>query len=174
MKSGTIFLLLGLLALWAELPPAAGRRPGVCPSVKGVVGICVELCNGDESCPPGQKCCSNGCGHVCRGVITRGRPGTCPTPTGQGACVERCRGDDSCPPWQKCCSNGCGHECKQPVPRVKPGLCPIHIGPGTCEMGCDGDESCPAREKCCSKGCGQVCKRPITRGKTPQQPNTGV
>uniref|UniRef100_A0A8C3XSL0 WAP domain-containing protein n=1 Tax=Chelydra serpentina TaxID=8475 RepID=A0A8C3XSL0_CHESE len=28
-------------------------------------GICLEECSGDDSCPPGQKCCSNGCGHVC-------------------------------------------------------------------------------------------------------------
>ena len=38
--------------------------PGRCPPPKGF-GICVELCSDDSSCPRYQKCCSNGCGHVC-------------------------------------------------------------------------------------------------------------
>ncbi|CAM2102197.1 unnamed protein product [Caretta caretta] len=77
MKSGAIVLLLGLLAVWAQLPPAAAQvRPGACPNIRGP-GICVERCRGDDSCPPGRKCCSNGCGHVCITPITRprGRPG---------------------------------------------------------------------------------------------------
>ena len=28
-------------------------------------GICVELCSSDDDCGAGQKCTSNGCGHVC-------------------------------------------------------------------------------------------------------------
>uniref|UniRef100_A0A9L0JTR1 WAP domain-containing protein n=1 Tax=Equus asinus TaxID=9793 RepID=A0A9L0JTR1_EQUAS len=28
--------------------------------------VCAELCSGDGSCPRGQKCCSNGCGHSCQ------------------------------------------------------------------------------------------------------------
>ncbi|XP_042318262.1 papilin-like [Sceloporus undulatus] len=36
---------------------------GECPKPQGF-GICVEECTGDESCDPGEKCCSNGCGHV--------------------------------------------------------------------------------------------------------------
>ena len=36
----------------------------VCPKPTGF-GICVELCSRDEDCFAGQKCCSNGCGHVC-------------------------------------------------------------------------------------------------------------
>ncbi|CAM4546241.1 unnamed protein product [Lepidochelys kempii] len=73
MKSGAIVLLLGLLAVWAQLPPAAAQvRPGDCPNIRGP-GICVERCRGDDSCPPGRKCCSNGCGHVCMTPITRPR-----------------------------------------------------------------------------------------------------
>ncbi|XP_050773714.1 WAP four-disulfide core domain protein 3-like isoform X2 [Gopherus flavomarginatus] len=121
MKSGAIFLFLGLLALWAQLPPASAQvRPGACPRPQGP-GICVERCQGDNSCPPGQKCCSNGCGHVCMRPVTRPRvrPGACPRPQGPGICVERCQGDNSCPPGQKCCSNGCGHVCMRPVTRPR-------------------------------------------------------
>ncbi len=40
-------------------------RPGVCPSTNGAIGSCVEACEEDGDCEFGQKCCSNGCGHVC-------------------------------------------------------------------------------------------------------------
>ena len=41
-------------------------KPGECPAVPdGVVGICVQQCNTDESCTEFQKCCSNGCGTIC-------------------------------------------------------------------------------------------------------------
>uniref|UniRef100_A0A8C2XVM7 WAP domain-containing protein n=1 Tax=Capra hircus TaxID=9925 RepID=A0A8C2XVM7_CAPHI len=47
-------------------------RPGFCPEVpKGTMGICVEMCSGDDSCPEGAKCCSNGCGHVCKTAVFR-------------------------------------------------------------------------------------------------------
>ena len=36
-----------------------------CPADTGV-GICVEQCGPNNPCPPGQVCCSNGCGHVCK------------------------------------------------------------------------------------------------------------
>uniref|UniRef100_A0A8C3WAS0 WAP domain-containing protein n=1 Tax=Catagonus wagneri TaxID=51154 RepID=A0A8C3WAS0_9CETA len=43
------------------------QRPGKCPKVpEGTYGLCAEMCSGDESCPRGQKCCSNGCGHTCQ------------------------------------------------------------------------------------------------------------
>uniref|UniRef100_A0A8C4LW94 WAP domain-containing protein n=1 Tax=Equus asinus TaxID=9793 RepID=A0A8C4LW94_EQUAS len=49
---------------------SGGSRPGRCPTVPpGTVGHCAELCTGDASCPKGQKCCSNGCGHVCRTAV---------------------------------------------------------------------------------------------------------
>jgi hypothetical protein len=38
--------------------------PGSCPAVT-TVGVCVENCNSNSSCTGGQKCCFNGCGHVC-------------------------------------------------------------------------------------------------------------
>ncbi|CAM4624636.1 unnamed protein product [Lepidochelys olivacea] len=37
---------------------------GSCPKPLGA-GLCAELCTSDGSCPEGEKCCSNGCGHQC-------------------------------------------------------------------------------------------------------------
>ncbi|XP_059854678.1 WAP four-disulfide core domain protein 3-like isoform X2 [Delphinus delphis] len=48
----------------------AEQRPGTCPQLApGVIGACVEMCSGDESCPLGQKCCSHGCGHSCQRAV---------------------------------------------------------------------------------------------------------
>ena len=45
-------------------------KPGNCPSVDpNLMGICVEMCQSDASCPGAAKCCSNGCGHVCKTPI---------------------------------------------------------------------------------------------------------
>lgn len=44
-------------------------KEGECPPDKNP---CEELCQDDDSCPPGQKCCSTGCGRVCRGDIPAG------------------------------------------------------------------------------------------------------
>ena len=40
------------------------EKIGTCPVPEGA-GICVELCTSDFDCDGNQKCCSNGCGHVC-------------------------------------------------------------------------------------------------------------
>ena len=45
-------------------------HPGTCPALpKGIAGICVEMCSSDADCPPDSKCCSNGCGHVCKKAV---------------------------------------------------------------------------------------------------------
>ena len=45
----------------------AQEKPGLCPKPKpGQAGICVEACSGDGDCKGAKKCCSNGCGHVCK------------------------------------------------------------------------------------------------------------
>lgn len=41
---------------------------GTCPVGllgDGISGICVDSCSSDADCAKDQKCCSNGCGHVC-------------------------------------------------------------------------------------------------------------
>lgn len=43
-----------------------------CPPPIG--GVCAQLCQGDEDCPPGRLCCGNGCGRACIEGITSGTP----------------------------------------------------------------------------------------------------
>ncbi|XP_070557411.1 balbiani ring protein 3-like [Ptychodera flava] len=46
--------------------PLECDKPGTCPAVQSdSVGICAELCDYDHDCDGEEKCCSNGCGHVC-------------------------------------------------------------------------------------------------------------
>ena len=48
-----------LIVLFAE-------KAGVCPAVvDGAVGLCGEFCSNDYNCTGTEKCCSNGCGHIC-------------------------------------------------------------------------------------------------------------
>lgn len=84
--SGSETLKLSLSQHWVPPPstePAwvveslfcclAEQRPGTCPGVpEGMVGTCAESCIGDRSCPPGQKCCSNGCGKSCQVPVSIG------------------------------------------------------------------------------------------------------
>lgn len=45
----------------------AAAKPGVCPVVlRGSLGPCLELCDTDGDCPGAAKCCTTGCGHVCK------------------------------------------------------------------------------------------------------------
>ncbi|XP_078658591.1 uncharacterized protein LOC144903978 [Branchiostoma floridae x Branchiostoma belcheri] len=54
---------------WAVCCP--NTVAGECPDTTGMFGICVEACSSDADCSGGQKCCSNGCGHVCM-AVTKG------------------------------------------------------------------------------------------------------
>uniref|UniRef100_A0A6I8P7P4 WAP domain-containing protein n=1 Tax=Ornithorhynchus anatinus TaxID=9258 RepID=A0A6I8P7P4_ORNAN len=60
----SFLLSLGTMTPWSCPIP---WEPGdICPRPPpGIEGDCVYYCKGDDSCPPGQKCCSNGCGYVC-------------------------------------------------------------------------------------------------------------
>ncbi|CAG2224039.1 WFDC3 [Mytilus edulis] len=150
-------------------------KPGFCPPVpKDSVGVCVEYCSSDDTCPGEQKCCSNGCGHFCSvptgGVIPRPvKPGFCPPvpKDSVGVCVDECSSDDTCPGEQKCCSNCCGHFCSVPtggvIPRpVKPGFCPPVPKDkySVCVEYCSSDDTCPSEQKCCSNGWGHFCSVP--------------
>ncbi|XP_038066487.1 neurogenic locus notch homolog protein 1-like [Patiria miniata] len=151
----------------------SSERPGECPQIMGA-GICIEACSSDSLCPDRQKCCSNGCGHVCANPVSE-RPGQCPAPTGAGICVEACSSDSSCPDRQKCCSNGCGHACVNPVSE-RPGQCPAPTGAGICVEACSSDSSCPDRQKCCSNGCGHACVNPVSErpGQCPAPTGAGI
>ncbi|XP_049672817.1 WAP four-disulfide core domain protein 3-like [Accipiter gentilis] len=104
-------------------PPDTGSRraaakPGTCPVVlRGSLGPCLELCDTDGDCPGAAKCCTTGCGHVCK-PPTEARPGLCP-PVADGdqaaECLLLCLQDKECPPGQKCCLRDCGRACVPPL-----------------------------------------------------------
>jgi len=156
------------LALAAAPLALADDHGGQCPLLgPGTIGSCIETCTGDSSCPSGQKCCSNGCGHTCQASMNSGgggsvHPGQCPVPSGGiSSCIATCSGDSSCAADEKCCSTGCGITCQK---AVRAGQCPL-IAPstrGSCIEACTGDGSCPRGQKCCSNGCGHTCQAVIS------------
>ncbi|XP_032694488.1 WAP four-disulfide core domain protein 3 isoform X4 [Lontra canadensis] len=91
--------------------PASKESGGECPADPLP---CEELCDRDESCPQGHKCCSTGCGHSCRGDIQGGRGGECPHLL-VGLCIVTCMMDENCQAGEKCCKSGCGRFCVPPV-----------------------------------------------------------
>ncbi|XP_058541769.1 WAP four-disulfide core domain protein 3 isoform X2 [Neofelis nebulosa] len=168
-----LFLLKALLALGSLISwVASGEhvKEGECPPNKN---LCKELCWGDESCPAGQKCCSNGCGRVCRGGILKGRKGDCPRAVRKQSCFQRCVTDETCPGRKKCCAFGCNKSCVVPVSQPKLGRsgdCP-NILVGLCIVSCMTDENCQAGEKCCKSGCGRFCVPPILRAELATNPS---
>ncbi|XP_076791375.1 WAP four-disulfide core domain protein 18-like [Arvicanthis niloticus] len=72
MKTVTVLFLVALITVEMNISCALSstkklEKPGACPKTSpGSIGICVEQCSGDETCPGKMKCCSNGCGHVCK------------------------------------------------------------------------------------------------------------
>ncbi|XP_008519887.1 WAP four-disulfide core domain protein 3 [Equus quagga] len=101
-------LVLGSLASWVT----AGKHEfAECPADPNP---CENLCDGDSSCPQGHKCCSTGCGRICRGDIEGGRDGECPQ-VFLGLCIFNCVSDANCEAGEKCCKSGCGRFC---VPAV--------------------------------------------------------
>nr|AOY33895.1 antistasin/WAP-like serine protease inhibitor [Stichopus monotuberculatus]AOY33896.1 antistasin/WAP-like serine protease inhibitor [Stichopus monotuberculatus] len=124
-------------------PPSV--HDGTCPVVSSdTVGICVEMCSNDDDCSETQKCCSNGCGHVCVAAenVPVKHPGSCPVnflPEGSfGICSEMCSGDEDCASDEKCCSNGCGHACLAAVD--VPPVCPDVMCAMFCEHGFQVDD----------------------------------
>lgn len=110
-----------------------------CPIPTGV-GICEEQCSPDllNSCNSEQRCCSNGCGHVCEDLDfrpypepitvlpiqqtvswdkTKNKAGKCPIKTDKkrlSRCPDdRCKYDNDCEGLRKCCKNGCHKECME-------------------------------------------------------------
>ena len=54
-----------------RIDPKTGKATCIpileCPVVpQGIFGICLEQCSVDNDCQLDEKCCSNGCGHVCK------------------------------------------------------------------------------------------------------------
>ncbi|XP_021069658.1 WAP four-disulfide core domain protein 18 isoform X2 [Mus pahari] len=70
MKTATVFALVALIFMTMNTSWALSnskKKPGACPKLPPHnVGTCDERCTGDGSCSGNMKCCSNGCGHVCK------------------------------------------------------------------------------------------------------------
>ncbi|KAG6450117.1 hypothetical protein O3G_MSEX006396 [Manduca sexta] len=65
-----VFVALLVVVAVCTQGAEAQNKSGRCPRVPGGSGgICVEGCSGDRSCPGRQKCCSNGCGRVCKNPV---------------------------------------------------------------------------------------------------------
>lgn len=72
----------------------------VCPPLlPGSIGICVEQCSGDDDCPTGQKCCSNGCGHVCKVAVNATIPPVCHSGGRTFKVGQRFPAEDGCNTW---------------------------------------------------------------------------
>ncbi|XP_055748146.1 WAP four-disulfide core domain protein 3-like isoform X1 [Salvelinus fontinalis] len=147
----------------AETGGISTAKPGVCPRRRWGIGICAELCSKDSDCPNDEKCCHNGCGHVCIAPYTA-KPGMCPRRRwGVGTCAELCSDDSDCPNDEKCCHNGCGHVCIAPytVPvLLKAGQCPLLLKVVPSHKGCVRDEDCPKDDKCCVFHSDALCVPP--------------
>ncbi|KAK3605888.1 hypothetical protein CHS0354_017793 [Potamilus streckersoni] len=93
-------------------------RPGHCPHLTASPGPCVEQCRNDGDCRTSEKCCFNGCGHICRRVrdVPAEKHGSCPLhhPGLSTYCQERCEIDMDCPGITKCCNTACGPVCLNP------------------------------------------------------------
>ncbi|XP_054993354.1 WAP four-disulfide core domain protein 3 [Sorex araneus] len=100
-----MLLVLGFLAFWVTSGVCVFQ--GECPPDPLP---CEKLCDTDESCPQDHKCCSTGCGQVCRGNILGGRAGKCPNVL-VGLCIVTCFSDEHCSAGMKCCKSGCGRFC---------------------------------------------------------------
>ncbi|XP_025113373.1 WAP four-disulfide core domain protein 2-like [Pomacea canaliculata] len=82
-----------------------GERAGQCPEPSGLITDCrfdpKVNCIFDSDCAAGLKCCSEGCGKVCK-VPLQVHSGRCPKPSGMvGPCVilpNSCSSDASCAP----------------------------------------------------------------------------
>ncbi|XP_063558139.1 WAP four-disulfide core domain protein 3 isoform X5 [Gorilla gorilla gorilla] len=159
-------LALGSLESWITAGEHA--KEGECPPDKNP---CKELCQGDELCPAEQKCCTTGCGRICRDIPKAEFGGECPADP--LPCEELCDGDASCPQGHKCCSTGCGRTCLGDIEGGRDGDCP-KVLVGLCIVGCVMDENCQAGEKCCKSGCGRFCVPPVLPPKLTMNPNWTV
>ncbi|ESO97488.1 hypothetical protein LOTGIDRAFT_159529 [Lottia gigantea] len=97
---------------------------GACPPSSGLAGICVFRpginCISDSECGTGKKCCSEGCGRVCKTTVQQMHKGQCPVTepiftTCQFVPGVNCIYDSECSSNEKCCSHGCGKICKVSV-----------------------------------------------------------
>uniref|UniRef100_A0A8C3HXV3 WAP domain-containing protein n=1 Tax=Chrysemys picta bellii TaxID=8478 RepID=A0A8C3HXV3_CHRPI len=121
---GILFLLVGLLTLWTELPAvtevfilwlfSVAMKAGTCPPD---YAMCyrreTDECAMDYDCKEQKKCCVCHCAMRCVEPAEE-TPGTCPAITVVCPMVDppnRCEKDSKCPENKKCCDTGCGKDC---------------------------------------------------------------
>ncbi|XP_032824751.2 uncharacterized protein LOC116950791 isoform X1 [Petromyzon marinus] len=170
--------LLAMFLVLAEY--SAAQKLGLCPDFAGQKVACVEECGDDSQCLGDQRCCSNGCGHVCItptevlvATVLRGKPGLCPfMPRVHLLCLAnaemRCITDRDCPCDQKCCDVHCGRSCVNPLLGVvKVGQCPpvsitnVSVVSSSELDQCSNDVHCPQCRKCCFTRRGRQCTPPM-------------
>ncbi|XP_061486577.1 waprin-Enh1-like [Rhineura floridana] len=121
MKTTSISIFLGLLALWTQLPSASCILPrdklGTCPpnpfrcTVPGK-----DICSIDYDCPGYQKCCAFNCNKICRDPLPK--PGLCPVFDMRCLSLNppnKCNSDFDCFGEKKCCEGTCGRDCFPPI-----------------------------------------------------------
>uniref|UniRef100_A0ABM5G4N3 WAP four-disulfide core domain protein 5 n=1 Tax=Pogona vitticeps TaxID=103695 RepID=A0ABM5G4N3_9SAUR len=121
MKTLTAFLLVGLLALWTELPSTTSVKlpkelSKICqgtPFPCSIPGI-IHRCRSDDDCPQNLRCCNYRCSRRCRiPLLPPVIPWSCPQNpikcTAPG--IDRCRYDYDCPKKQRCCYYNCARTC---------------------------------------------------------------
>ncbi|XP_051014685.1 WAP four-disulfide core domain protein 18-like [Acomys russatus] len=81
MRTATVWVLVALISVemiaCALSSPKKLQKPGACPEPPPEgLGVCIDRCIDDKSCPKNQKCCSTGCGHHCSSPVfnTDGSP----------------------------------------------------------------------------------------------------
>jgi len=110
-------LLLVLSAILLQLSLADDICPPVQHGSDGSVGTGDELCTTATDCPiPGQLCCSNGYGYVCKKPMMF-KDGDCPEDNGKYAknYPQHCDCDSDCTLYDKCCPAHGGTVCMTPV-----------------------------------------------------------
>ncbi|XP_039198320.1 fused toxin protein [Crotalus tigris] len=132
MSSGGLLLLLGVLALWAELTPVSGQDPPKFCSLPAETGQCRGRIPRFYYNSASQQCEQffySGCAGNANNFETKDqcqytcveKPGVCPQgPQQQGQqgkipCRKNCENDWKCPGQQKCCRYGGMTECKDAV-----------------------------------------------------------
>ncbi|XP_032073460.1 waprin-Enh1 [Thamnophis elegans] len=116
MKTLTGLLLVGLLALWIELPSTSSKVLFACGTSLGNPFPCslpgINRCRSDYECPHTLRCCNFRCSRSCRAppVI----PWSCPRNPFKCTIpgIHRCRYDYDCPGRQRCCYYNCSRICK--------------------------------------------------------------
>ncbi|CAI5778610.1 papilin-like isoform X2 [Podarcis lilfordi] len=180
-KTQCTFLLVGLLAFWARVPPASAQgdsssseerpappAPDVFPLTLLPPPFALET-----KTPKGAAIGASLQDGTWRASSTRSspseeRPVPLPTPPAMRCptnlkdqeleCGAQCRTHSNCPGEQMCCRYGCQQRCVLPV-NVNPGYCPSSnpFPPTMCAIRCVDDKRCGKGKKCCRWGCLSSC-----------------